>query len=103
MYKDVLHELNTDRYVNSSFIERLEKNGFTIYYGKFDYWEGQEYIEVGKRKIWLVDTYYVSNGGMSCGYRYRNEVVQEIKEAIEKEKRELEKEKELIDEVLPVK
>lgn len=102
MYKDVLETLNNNRKVDKSFIERLEKNGFEVYYGKFNYWNGQEYIQIGKRRIWLVDTYPVDTGGISCGYKYRNKLVKEIKEAIEEEKIALKEETELINEVLPI-
>ena len=37
MYKDVLQTLNNDRKVDKNFIERLEKNGFEIELGKYDY------------------------------------------------------------------
>ena len=102
MYKDVLATLKRDRKVNGAFIERLEKNGFEVKYGKFEYWDGQEYIEVGTQKIWLVEMYY-SNGSIGVTFRHRNELVQEIKEVLEEEQAKLEQEKKLTDKVLPIK
>lgn len=94
MYKDILAELNKDRIVNDSFISRLEKNGFEIEYGKYSYWDNQEYVQIGKRKVWLVEDYNYNN---SCGirYRYRNDFVKEVLNAIKEEKEILKKEKEL--------
>lgn len=102
MYKDVLEKLNRDRKVDKGFMERLEKNGFEINYGKFEYWDGQEYIQIGTQKVWLVEIYYRNN---SCGvcFRYRNDLVTEIKEVLETEKNKLEREIELVDKILPIK
>lgn len=102
MYKDILNELNTDRRIDSKFMERLERNGFEIYYGQYSYWNNQEYILVGTKEIWLVETYNTNNSGTGCCYRYRNDVAEEIKTALEVEKKKLEKEKQLIDSVLPI-
>lgn len=103
MYKDVLTRLNYDRKVNKNFIERLEKNGFEIEYGKYNYWDSQEYIQIGRERIWLVDTYLVEHGsGCYVDYRYRNDVAEDIKYAIKKQEELLKKETELIDEVLPI-
>ena len=104
MYKDVLQTLNNDRKVDKNFIERLEKNGFEIELGKYDYWDNQEYIQIGRKRVWLVSTYPVEFGsGMYVDYRYRNEVVEDIKYTIEKQKELLNEENSLIDEVLPIK
>ena len=102
MYKDILNTLKKDRKVNESFLNRLERNGFEICYGKYDFWDNQEYVVVGKQKIWLVCRYY-SNNGVSVVFRYRNEVVEEIKEALEEEKAKLEQEQKLVEKVLPKK
>ena len=104
MYKDVLEKLNYDRKVDRNFIERLEKNGFEIEYGKYEYWDSQEYIQVGKERVWLVTTYFAEHGnGAYVGYAYRNDVVENIKEAIQRQERILKKEESLIDEILPIK
>ncbi|MGL5765427.1 MAG: hypothetical protein ACRCX8_07285 [Sarcina sp.] len=102
MYKDILQKLNNDRVVDSKFIERLEKNGFQIFYGEFSYWQGQQYVEVGKEKIWLVETYNAPNYGTGLCNRYRNEVVEEIKLALNSEELRLENELKLINEILPI-
>ena len=104
MYKDVLQTLNNDRKVDRNFIKRLEKNGFEIELGKYDYWDNQEYIQIGTGRVWLVRTYPVEFGsGMYIDYRYRNEVVEDIKYTIEKQKELLNEENSLIDEMLPIK
>lgn len=103
MYKDVLEKINKDRKVDNEFMERLEKNGFEINYGKFSYWDSQEYITIGTRDIWLVETYNTNDGGMGCCYRFRNDVVEEIKKVLEIEQEKLKKEQELIDSILPIK
>lgn len=102
MYKDVLHELNYDRRVDSSFISRLENNGFDIEYGHFEYWNSQPYLEIGLSTVWLVETYSVPNSGTGVRYRTRNDVAYEIKETIAREQRRLAKEHDLIKEVLPI-
>ena len=102
MYKDVLEKLNKDRKIDDNFIERLERNGFTINYSKYEYWNSQPYVTVGKKVIWLVETYYINNSS-GLRYRYRNDVAREIKEAIEEEQIKLTKETELIDSVLKIK
>lgn len=103
MYKEVLEKINRDRKVDDKFMERLEKNGFEINYGKFSYWDSQEYITIGTRDIWLVETYSTDNNGTGCGYRYRNDVVEEIKKVLEIEQEKLKKEEELINSILPIK
>ena len=101
MYKDVLEKLNKDRRVNDKFIQRLENNGFEVKYGKYSYWNGCEYIQIGTQKIWLVEE-LTENNSSYVEYRYRNDVVEEIKDAIEEQKTELAKEEKLLDEVLPI-
>lgn len=73
MYKDVLNLLKRDRRVDEGFIKRLEKNGFNVYYDKFDYWDGQPYVEIGEEKIWLVEIYYTPT--RSCEVCYRKEIL----------------------------
>lgn len=103
MYKDVLQKLNNDRKVDKSFIERLIKNGFEIEYGKYNYWDNQEYIQIGRERVWLVGTYSVEFGsGCYVDYRYRNDVVEDIKDAIDRQNKLLKKEENLIDEILPI-
>lgn len=99
MYKDVLQRLNSDRRVDSKFIERLEKNDFEICYGKYCYWESQPYIMIGKKVVWLVETYDVGNS-TGIRYRYRNDVAKEIKYTLNEQKEILDKENELIDSIL---
>lgn len=101
MYKDVLQKLNNDRKVDDSFIERLEKNGFEIQYGKYSYWDSQEYVNIGLEKVWLVEEYYINNSS-GLRYRNRNEVVADIKRTIEIQKECLEEEEKAINEILPV-
>ena len=103
MYKDVLELLKRDRRVDEGFIKRLEKNGFNVYYDKFDYWDGQPYVEIGEEKVWLVEIQYTPTRSCGVCYRKRNSVCLEIKETIEQEKKRVIKEEEIINEVLPKK
>ena len=82
MYKDVLEKLKKDRRIDKKFIKRLEKKGFKIDYDKFNYWDGCEYIQIENQKIWLVEMLY-KNRSACVEYRWRNDVIEEIKHVIE--------------------
>lgn len=81
---ETIEYLNKDRKINSTFIKKLEKVGLEIQYGKYSYWDGQEYIQIGRKRIWLVEEYYFGNS-TGIRYRYQNDVIEEIYETIEEE------------------
>lgn len=70
-----------------TFRKKLEEVGLTVYYGDFSYWEHQPYVEVGERKVFLVKEVYVDNSHFTAAYRSQNDVVAEIKEALQEEVR----------------
>lgn len=84
--RENLEFLKKDRKVNDAFLRKLESVGFEIEYGKFIYWSGQEYITVGRQKIWLVKEEHSGNNNYDCVWRYQNDVVRNIQEAIEEER-----------------
>lgn len=84
--RENLEFLKKDRKVNDAFLRKLESVGFEIEYGKFSYWSGQEYITVGRQKIWLVKEEHSGNNNCDCVWRYQNDVVRNIQEAIEEER-----------------
>lgn len=94
--KDVLEFLNRDRKVDDKFIERLEKEGFEVYCGKYCYWNNQKYVKIGNERIWLVQEWYEGN---NCGLRYRkrNAVVTDIKTAMKEQLEILKKEDEEVE------
>lgn len=86
--KETLLFLKKDRQVNDSFINRLKKVGLEIQYGTYSYWDGQGYIKIGTRKVWLVEEKYSNHGNScSCVCRYQNDVIKEIYQVIREEKK----------------
>lgn len=70
-----------------TFRKKLEEVGLIVYYGNFSYWEHQPYVEVGERKVFLVKEVYVDNSHFTAAYRSQNDVIAEIKEALQEEVR----------------
>ena len=68
-----------------TFRKKLEEVGLTVYYGDFSYWEHQPYVEVGERRIYLVKEIYTDSSHFTAAYRSQNDVIAEIKEALEEE------------------
>lgn len=97
--KETLEFLKRDRRINDTFIKKLESVGLKVYYGPYLYWEGQEYVEIGRRKVWLVEdecSNYVNS--FSCVYRYQNEVIEEIYRVINQQKKLAEESDRIVDE-----
>lgn len=84
--KETLEFLKRDRKVSCTFMDKLEKVGLEINYGTYSYWDGQEYVQIGRQKVWLVETKYV-NKMLSCGWRYQNDVIKEIMQTIDEQKK----------------
>ena len=82
--KQTIEYLNKDRKVNKTFIEKLEKVGLEINYGTYSYWNNQEYVQIGRKKVWLVCSKCEGNTSYIT-YRYQNNVISDIYEAIEEE------------------
>lgn len=82
--KKSIEYLSKDRKVNKTFMAKLEKVGLEIQYGKYSYWDSQEYVQIGRKKVWLVceGTAY---GSSYVKYRYQNNVISDIYEAIREE------------------
>lgn len=95
--KETLEFLKKDRRVNSTFIKRLESVGLDVNYGTYSYWDGQEYLQIGRRKVWLVEERY-RHGSLICGYRYQNEVIREIYTVIKEQKEMAEESDKLVEE-----
>lgn len=84
--REEIEFLKRDRSAGTdAFRRKLEEVGLTVYYGDFSYWEHQPYVEVGERKVFLVKEVYVDNSHFTAAYRSQNEVVAEIKEALQEE------------------
>lgn len=94
--KETLDFLKKDRKVSQAFIEKLEKVGFEIKCGTYSYWNNQEYVQVGREKVWLVEIKYFDCNNFGITRRYKNDVIKEIIQAIEEQKREAEKADELV-------
>ena len=88
--KNTIQYLKKDRHVNKTFLLKLEAVGLEVEYGKYSYWDNQEYVQIGRKKIWLVCEKWQNNSG-SVYYRYQNNVIHDIVETIENEKAKAEK------------
>ena len=64
---------------------------------KIQYWDYQEYVQIGREKVWLVETEY-TNCGNNFGvvWRYQNDVIKEIIQTINEQKKTAEKSDELV-------
>lgn len=86
--KETLEFLKRDRRVNQTFMDKLKKVGLEINYGTYSYWDGQEYVQIGREKVWLVKTEYANHGNnFICVWRYQNDVIKEIMQTISEQKR----------------
>lgn len=94
--KETLDFLKKDRKVSQTFIEKLEKVGLIIKYGTYSYWNNQEYVQVGREIVWLVETKYKDCNNFGITWRYQNDVIKEIIQVIERQKREAEEADELV-------
>jgi uncharacterized coiled-coil protein SlyX len=90
MNKELIGYLKKDRKVNKTFIEKLEKVGFEVEYGKYGYWDNQDYVRIGRQKVWLVCEKRDGNSSY-VDYRYQNNVISDIYEALAEEKQKAEK------------
>lgn len=84
--KEELEFLKKDRRVNTTFIGKLEKVGLEIQYGTYSYWDNQEYVQIGRKKVWLVETSY-NGSDINCVWRYQNDVIEEIIGSISEQKK----------------
>ena len=69
-------------------MNKLEKVGLEVCYGTYSYWDDQEYVQIGRERVWLVETEY-TNHGNSFGvvWRYQNDVIKEIIQTINQQKK----------------
>jgi len=71
-----------------NIVKNLEKRGYSVRFGKFDYWDNQIYIDFGNNNIfWICDTR--AKGNMS--YIVNNFVYTEVLEKLESFKAHVEK------------
>ena len=86
--KETLEFLKRDRKVNQTFIDKLAKVGLEVSYGTYSNWDNQEYVQIGREKVWLVEMEY-TNHGNSFGvvWRYQNDVIKEIIQTINEQKK----------------
>lgn len=95
--KETIEFLKRDRKVNRTFMEKLEKVGLEINYGTYSYWDNQEYVQIGRERVWLVEVRYSNNGNTSSiVYRYQNDVIREIIKTINQQKKLLEEDDKLV-------
>jgi hypothetical protein len=95
--KETLEFLKRDRKVNQTFMDKLTKVGLEVSYGTYSYWDNQEYVQIGRERVWLVETEY-TNHGNSFGvvWRYQNDVIKEIIQTINEQKKSAEEADELV-------
>lgn len=95
--KETLEFLKRDRKVNQTFIDKLAKVGFEINYGTYSYWDNQEYVQIGRKTVWLVETEYTNHGNsFGIAWRYQNDVIKEIIQTINEQKELAEEADELV-------
>ena len=95
--KETLEFLKRDREVNQTFIKKLKNVGLEINYGTYSYWDNQEYVQIGREKVWLVETRYSNNGNTSSiVYKHQNDVIREIIKTINQQKKLLEEDDKLV-------
>lgn len=96
--KETLEFLKKDRKVNQTFMDKLEKIGLEIQYGTYSYWENQEYVQIGKEKVWLVETEYSNHGNnFDVVWRYQNDVIKEILQTVNEQKKLAEEADDMVD------
>lgn len=94
--KETLEFLKRDRRVSQTFMDKLKKVGLEIEYGDFSYWRHQEYVRIGRKKVWLVEVTYENSNSFGVEWRYQNDVIKEIIETVESEKQFAEESDELV-------
>jgi len=95
--KETLEFLKRDRKVNQTFMNKLLKIGLEIKYGTYSYWNNQEYVQIGRERVWLVETEYTNNGNsFDVAWRYQNDVIKEIMQIINRQKKAAEAADELV-------
>ena len=86
--KETLEFLKRDRKVNQTFMDKLQKVGLEINYGTYSYWDNQEYVQIGRERIWLVEIEYTNHGNnFGIVWRYQNDVIKEIIQTINEQKK----------------
>jgi hypothetical protein len=95
--KQSIEYLKQDRKVNSAFIKKVESIGLEVEYGTYSYWQGQPYVQIGRKKVWFVAE-KCGNGSSYIDNRYQNNVIDDIIEAITDEKAKAEKADKLVEE-----
>lgn len=84
--RETLKYLKKDRKVNEEFEAKLEKVGFEIEYGTFEYWDNKPYVQIGRQRVYLMES-LTMNGSTGIVKRYQNEVIEEIENVIEEQVR----------------
>lgn len=79
--KNELNCLRKDRDVNATFTKKLTDVGFVINYGKYGYWDGQPYVQIGDEKVWLIREKYNGND-VYLANKKQNSVIEEIENTI---------------------
>lgn len=88
--RESIEFLKKDRSASSeTFQKKLEDVGLPVYYGEFAYWNHEPYVEIGSRKVFLVES-YCTMGSLCLRYRMQNDVIQEIMDTIVEEVRKTE-------------
>lgn len=96
--KETIEYLKKDRKVNDTFMKKLQKVGFEIDYTRYGYWDNVECVRIGRSCIPLSGTHFSDNGNSeSLDYRYQNDVIKDIYNAIEKEKKKAEESDKMVD------
>lgn len=96
--KETIEYLKKDRKVNDTFMKKLQKVGFEIDYTRYGYWNNVECVRIGRSCIPLYETHFFDNGNSeSLDYRYQNDVIKDIYNALEKEKKKAEESDKMVD------
>lgn len=96
--KETIEYLKKDRKVNDTFMKKLQKVGFEIDYTRYGYWNNVECVRIGRSCIPLYETHFSDNGNSeSLDYRYQNDVIKDIYNALEKEKKKAEESDKMVD------
>lgn len=95
--KETIEYLKRNRRVNDTFMKKLQKVGFEISHEKCGYWDNVECVRIGRSCIPLLETHYSDDGNsMSLDYKYQNDVIRDIYNALEREKKKAEEADELV-------
>ena len=79
-------------------MKKLQKVGFEIDYTRCGYWNNVECVRIGRSCIPLYETHFSDNGNSeSLDYRYQNDVIKDIYNALEKEKKKAEESDKMVD------